>query len=255
MSEEKKNNHFQKAQKKKVVLLGTAPSCKDAPFDDPNFEIWGVAHCLFLGQVTRLDGIFELHTKDIWIKDNAPYQRFPNAWVYLQQQDESVKNSLTFPLEEIRKRFKVNAGFSHEADYFSSSLPFMICMAIERGFEEIHCYGIHLLMDEEYFYQRPCFEYYLGVARGKGIKVFVHPAADILKFPYIYGWQDMTDEARKIRDRLNEFEARLKTLLQRREATMIEMERQINQLIGAKEDCYYFLRNHGIEATKKQVIF
>ncbi len=248
-------NPFKIAIKKKVIILGTAPSCKDAPFGNPDFDVWGVAHCCFLKEVSRLDAIFEIHTKDIWEKDNAPFHRFPNAVLFLQEKDAKFANSQAYPLKEIRDIYKVNKGFEYEADYLSSSLPYMVAMAIENGYEEIHVYGIHLLMDEEYFYQRPCLEYYLGIARGKGIKVYVHPAADILKFNYLYGWQDMTDQTRKIRDRINEFNTRMANLQTQLNQGTAQLQAQINQLQGAKEDAMYFLRTFGGESKKNDVIF
>lgn len=229
---------------KKVAICGTAPSIKQAPFGDANFDIWGVAHCCFLKEVTRLDRIFEIHSKEIWVKDNAPFQRFPNAILYFQEKDEKWSNSRTFPLKPMLEKYKVNKGFDNEANYFSSSIPYMICMAIDEGYEEIHVYGIHLLQDEEYFYQRPCAEFWLGVAQGKGIKVYMPPAADLLKFPYLYGYQEEDGETKKIEERIKEFDSRLSALQNNKDQFLSRINGEMNQLMGAKEDCKYFLRHY-----------
>ena len=159
-----KDFYSEKCKNKKVAICGTAPTVNNVPFDNPEFDIWGVAHCTFLETVKRMDMIFEIHKKEIWKKDNAPFHRFPNALIILQEKDESLPNSIGFPTEFFLTKYATNKGFPSEKPYMSSSLPFMIAMAIEKGYEEIHLYGIHLSMEEEYFYQRPCLEIYIGMA-------------------------------------------------------------------------------------------
>lgn len=242
---------------KKLVIMGTAPSAAHVPFDDPSFDIWGVAHCCFLQPVTRLDMIFEIHNEQIWRKDNAPFSRFPNALVLMDKKYDDIKNCEAFPLKDILEKYKVNKGHAQwESDYQSSSLGYMVCLAIENGYEEIWVYGIHLLMEEEYFYQRPCFEYYLGIATGKGIKTFVHPAADILKFGYLYGFQDKEslEFIAKNKERLDEFDKRLQAIQNQKQMAMMQMDAQINQLIGAREDVVYQLRGWGKEIRKTDYV-
>ncbi len=249
-------NPFEKAMKKKVAICGTAPTVNNAPFDNLEFDIWGVAHCCFLGDVKRMDAIFEIHKKEIWIKDNAPFQRFPNAVIYLQEKDKDLPNSETFPVLEILKRYSVNKGFKEESYYMSSSIPFMIALAIEKGYEEIHVYGIHLLMEEEYFYQRPCCERYLGIAEGKGIKVYVDPGADIMKFGYVYGLQEKEadDTIARLKTRLDEFDKRLNLANQQLNQANFQLNSQINQLQGAREQIIYDLRYLGKEMRNSQYV-
>lgn len=258
VKETEKFNAFKIRKKnKKVVLLGTAPSAMHAPFEDQSFDIWGVAHCCFLQPVTKLDMIFEIHNESIWRKDNAPFSRFPNATIIMDKKYPDIANSQEFPTKEILDKYKVNKGHAQwEADYQSSSLGYMVCLAIENGYEEIWIYGIHLLMEEEYFYQRPCFEYYLGIARGAGIKVFVHPTADILKFGYLYGFQEKEsiEFIAKNKERLDEFDKRLQAIQNQKQMTLMQMDSQINQLIGAREDVVYQLRGWGKDIRGKDYV-
>jgi len=257
-SVKKKETEGMEKKNKKVAICGTAPSVHKAPFKDDKFDIWGVAHCCFIPEVTRMDTIFELHTEEIWRKDNAPFGRFPNARIFLQKKADDIPGSEEFPMEAMRQKYKVNKGTKDERDYWSSSIPMMIAQAIDEGYEEIHIYGIHLLMNEEYFYQRPCTEYFLGIAVGKGIKVYSPPDADILQFGYIYGYQEFDEASKKLHVRIEEFESRLAGLQQQRmalsnqlQAQMAQIDAHANQLIGAKEDCVYLLReNYGIEKEK-----
>ena len=245
-----KQGLWPETKKKKVAICGTAPSVTEAPFNDNEFDIWGVAHCLFLQPVTRLDAIFELHKKDIWVKDNAPYQRFPNATIIFQEKDEKYPNSMRYPVNEMLAKYVVNEGYQGQSPYASSSLPFMVWAALEMGYEEIHFYGIHLQMTEEYFYQRPCLEYWIGVAKGMGKKVYMSPAADLLKFAYIYGYQEQEGQVKQLMARKTEFEGRITTLTNQKNQTLFNIDTQINQLIGAREDLTWQLRNFGYETQK-----
>lgn len=256
IDEKKEFNPYEKAKKKKVAICGTAPTIANAPFADPEFDIWGVAHCCFLKEVERLDVIFEIHLKEIWQKDNTPFFRFPNALIYLQKKDESLPNSETFPVLDILKKYSVNKGFKGESYYMSSSLPFMVALAIEKGYEEIHFYGIHLVMEEEYFYQRPCLERYIGIAEGKGIKVYTDPGADIMKFGYVYGIQEKEsdDNVARLKARLDEFDKRIMGLTQQLNGTTRQIEAQLNQLQGAREQVVYDLRYLGKEMRQGQYV-
>jgi hypothetical protein len=236
-------------RKKKLAICGTAPTIDQTPFDDPEFEIWGVAHCAFLPTVKRMDRIFEIHAKEIWLKDNAPFHRFPNCILYFQEKDEKFDNSDRFPLE-IMDNYVVNKGYPGEARYASSSIPYMIAMALEEGYEEVHFYGIHLLQNEEYFFQRPCMERYVGIMEGRGIKVYIPVGADVCKFSYMYGYEDGELEAKKSQERAKEFEGRINNLQQQRINMLTKLDSEINQLLGARENEMYHLRTFGKEAKK-----
>jgi hypothetical protein len=256
-------NPFLKATKKKVAICGTAPTVRHAPFNNDEFDIWGVAHCTFLMDVTRMDVIFEIHKKEIYDKDNAPFHRFPNALLYLPELDAKFPNAKKFPLKEILDKYKVNEGFDNARSYMSSSIPYMICMAIEAGYEEIHMYGIHLLMEEEYFFQRPCVEYYLGLAQGKGIKVFIADGADILSFGYLYGYQEKETEPEiaYLKESIDEFDKRLQTIQQQAiildneyKSRRQQIENNIQQLVGARERDIHHMRRRGKEIREKSYV-
>lgn len=242
-------NPYEKAKKKKVAICGTAPTISNAPYGDQSFDIWGVAHCCFLKDVQRMDAIFEIHKKEIWKKDNAPFERFPNATIWLLEKDEKLPNSQAFPVMDILKKYATNKGFPNESFYMTSSLPFMVALAIEKGYEEIHLYGIHLLMEEEYFFQRPCLERYIGIAEGKGIRVYTDPGADIMKFGYVYGIQEKEadENVARLKTRLEEFDKRIAGITNQLNNMNHQLNAQLNQLMGAREEIVYDLRYYGKE--------
>ena len=80
-------------------------------------------------------------------------------------------------------------------DYFYSTISYMLALAIAEGFEEIGLWGIDLAHDSEYEYQKPSAEYFLGIARGQGIKIYLPEQSALLKGMYRYGYEDMPTNA------------------------------------------------------------
>ena len=64
--------------------------------------------------------------------------------------------------------------------YFTSTIAYMVAYAVYKEATEIEMYGCPLLAKEEYNEQRPCIEFWIGYAMGKGIKVTVHKPTNIL---------------------------------------------------------------------------
>ena len=65
----------------------------------------------------------------------------------------------------------------------------MVAFAIYEGFKEISVLGVDMATNSEYQAQRPSVEWWLGLAEGLGIKVYIPPTSDILKCTQIYGFE------------------------------------------------------------------
>jgi len=177
--------------RKKVVILGTAQTMKDAPFQDDSFDIWAVGTAVTHGteKVPRIDRIFELHSKSRWeMRAHLYNQR--GCPVMMQGKHPEVTNSVPFPKDMILGKYR---------RYFTNSISWMTALAIEEGYEEIHYYGVHMATVSEYAYEMPSCEYFIGVAEGKGIKCYLPPGADMVKSNRLYGYEEP-----------GEFEKRLK---------------------------------------------
>ena len=55
-----------KLKPKQVCILGTAESLKEAPYDDPEWDMWAVATVIGHPYCKRMDRILELHGRDSW---------------------------------------------------------------------------------------------------------------------------------------------------------------------------------------------
>lgn len=208
-------------ERKKVAILGYTPTRKDAPYDDPEWEIWGLNDLYRFkapDDVKRWDRWFEFHDERLgnrvgradFSERMAEFAKW-NIPVYLQKARPDVPCSVTYPLDEAIERF---------GNYFTNTISYMIALAIMEGFEEIGIYGVDMSTAVEYAAQRPSCEYYLGIAKGKGMKVTVHPAADLLKARFLYGYETQKE---------NEFKAKLKNMNDTMEHRKQQAEEQAKQ--------------------------
>jgi|TARA_R110002110_G_scaffold344363_5_gene554336 hypothetical protein len=190
---------------KRLCILGTAPSWRDAPFDDPSFEIWAINDSWTL-PLPRVDAWFDLHPLDhlyfrpvsdrVVYAEDVPHGHYVRPHGHLEKLQEMARtipvwlqadppdgwppNAQRLPIEILEEKF---------GTYWASGPSYEIALALHLGFTEIHIYGIHLETEHEYREQRPNFEYLLGVARGMGVKVVMADAAPLLKHGWRYGYE------------------------------------------------------------------
>jgi len=114
------------------------------------------------------DIIVDMHEYDI-VMENHPEviidvnkRKIP---YYTIREHDNVPSSKRYPIEEIIKEFG--------SDYFTNSIAYAIALAIYFEAEEIKLYGASLAWESEYYYERPCVEYWIAYARGRGVKVTV----------------------------------------------------------------------------------
>lgn len=219
---------------KKIAIVGTAPSSMElAPYDDESWEIWGTSRSY--DQLPRWDAWYEFHRWPTigkgWScsEEERVAQREDHiAWltsdhggrpVYVQEQYADRGPDLAaYPLEEMCEAFP--------SEYFTNSVSMMLAHAIceveEAGGGRIGVWGVDMaLADSEYSKQRPSCEYFIGVARGKGIPVIVPDEADLLKTARIYGYEDSGPFRMKLLARQRE--------LQQRRSQVRQEKRQVVQ--------------------------
>lgn len=70
--------------------------------------------------------------------------------------------------------------------YFTSSMDYMVAMALHEGFEQIEFYGIELKEKTEWAMQKPSMEYWVGMAKGRGVRMLI-PEISLLVNSPLYG--------------------------------------------------------------------
>lgn len=144
-------------------------------------EVWGLAwHWEKLPSHARL---FEMHDP----RTSKGHREIPKYWASLKTRDVTCLPGVAkkygtkaYPLAEVRKMLGGR-------NYFTSSIAYMLALAIYEGYEEIGIYGVDLVTDGEYAYQRPCVEFLCGFAQGKGIKLTIPRQSALLRHSFVYG--------------------------------------------------------------------
>ena len=180
-----------KTKVKKVAIVGTAMTFKDAPYGDPSWELWGLNdHWNNMPRATRwFEANYDAasvtpvsHKKEITRLDWLKLCPIP---VYMEEHYPDVPMSVRYPYDEI------NAWVAeidpNGVNYFTNSVSYMIALAIYEGFDVIHLYGVDMAVGSEFEAQRPSCEFWLGLAKGRGIKLYIPGQSDLLKCMAPYG--------------------------------------------------------------------
>jgi len=178
----------------KIAIVGGAPSTEMlAPFDDSSWDIWvlGVRANIY----SRVDRIFEIHEDLGQRQDKTPVKDRKNAFdadycKKLVALERRLIVGDSFPIESgnVTKFPYQEAIELFGSQYLTSSCAYMMAYAILMDATEIALYGIDMAVDDdEYFYQRPCMEAWIGFAKGRGIKVTIPDGSALGKASFIYG--------------------------------------------------------------------
>ncbi len=230
----------EKPEKKKVIIMGFAPSWRETPFEDPSFEIWTLNEAYKLAQQQpkfRADRWFEIHDRFSPSKNTQEHTDFLKQCpcpVYMWQHYDDIPNSVRFPKEEIME-FLREKGYSGSG-YFTNSISWFVAFAIYLGFEEVHLYGVDMAQDSEYGWQRPSVEYLIGLAEGMGIKFYIPETSDILKCTQLYGFESNNRNRAWIKTQIKELNKRSQAIQQQEMQLIQQLEnvrRQLAELRGA----------------------
>ncbi len=226
---------FKKTGNKKVAICGTAPSSRMmANEQEPDVDIWALNDCYsFIDQV-HLNGSrwFEIHAEDVWKGDGEGHIAFLKAHphVYMLQHFEELPGSMQYPFEAIRDEFFPGLDISNTDNManmmLGSTIDFMLALALVEGYEEIKVYGINMATDTEFKHQLPSCNFWLGMIRGRGVKLVLPESCPMLQVP-IYG---VTRRDHIDRDVLATRKGRL---MQQK----IQIEAQLNSVHGALQFC------------------
>jgi hypothetical protein len=180
-----------KTKLKKLALVGFSATNRDlAPYDNPEYEIWSLNHAWGMEFLKRCDVYFDLHPKS-WItlsvgrsepeRQHYEWLQQPHDFkIYMQEKFPEFPASVRYPIEAIRKKY---------ADFHTSSLSYMIALALHQGYKWIEIYGFDMAADSEYNYQRDSAEYFIGLAMGLGVHVYVPENCPLCK-GRIYAFND-----------------------------------------------------------------
>ncbi len=182
-----------------VALVGFAPNTLDQVKRTRADEIWGIVWAYKYPEFPRIDRLFEMHP--IWVQAQTKKREYvkprehwewlkanQNIPVYMQEQRPEVPLSVRYPIEEAEALLDGWTRSGAAVRMFTSSLDYMLALAILEGFDEIEIIGVELSSNSEFHYQREGFAFWLGMALSRGIRVRQHAPTTLLYKPKRYGY-------------------------------------------------------------------
>ena len=237
-------------KREKVCIIGFAPSYSDAPWGrSDEYEYWTLNEfyrCMPNIKNCSIDRWFEIHDRDSESKVNPEYQAFLKSCpvpLYMWRHFDDLPNSLPFPKDEIMNWLE-DKGFLGSG-YFTNSISWMLAFAMMEGFKHVELWGIDMSNLEEYGWQKPSVEYFVGLAEGMGIKIHIPSTSELLKCAQLYGFESNNRNRAWIKKQRGEMDKGIEGLSQ--QMLMVrENERRMEikqaELRGAREAYQTILR-------------
>lgn len=164
----------------KIAIVGGSPTTKDlAPYDDPEWQIWGMMN-RYTGY-ERADLLFEVHAESHFSPEEwQQYQTLYGAQMkHLEDQGKLVSPE-NYPYDDA---LELRSG----RWCLQGAVSYMLAYAILQGVDEISLYGVDLTDNHEYVTQRPFVEGWIAFAEATGIKVTWPPQSALGWYTYKYG--------------------------------------------------------------------
>jgi hypothetical protein len=112
------------------------------------------------------------------------------------EQYPGFPSAVEYPLHEVAREF----GGRY---FFTSSLDYMVAYAVYQRYSEIHLYGVDMLA-HDYQTRKHGLAWYLGVAAGRGIAIYLPPESGMLRHTHLYGYEQEPAEYKRMVAHLEE---------------------------------------------------
>jgi hypothetical protein len=185
-------------RRSKVAITGAGRSMRGIPWNDPEWEVWGINNFWNAMRDTedrlRCDRWFELHppTTDIQDPHDMEWLRSCPVPIYTTEPFPENPNAVVFPVDALASRY---------LDYFSCTFAYQIALALAEGFQEIGLFGLELAYgtQRETTVERACVNWWLGLASGTGVRITIPQGDFVLSHWGRYGFQ-YWDEAKAVEE-------------------------------------------------------
>ena len=184
---------------KKVAIVGSQELTREnAPYNDPDYEIWSFADWVCHYWLKRCDRLLEIHLANVYM--NHP--RTPEYWQSLQEldipvymhrvADPRVPGAILYPLDAVLELVAKGKNQGKKLKPLNSTVAYALGLAILMEYDVIDIYGVELAHPSERFTrQSDLFSFWNGVALGRGIELNVNCSDGLFVQP-LYGSEDTT---------------------------------------------------------------
>jgi len=146
---------------------------------DKGCECWGLNDMRY----PELTMLFEMHDFDERIKSTNPVHLETKLPVMMNKMYKEVPNCIKYPMQGILDEFEI--------PYFNNTICLMIAFALQtRRFKNIYVFGVDYRGAErpEQEFERPCTEFWLGVAMGRGCNLYTSKTTNMFTYTgYVKG--------------------------------------------------------------------
>lgn len=237
----------------RIAILGTSgTSMSLAPFKDQAWAIWACSPGAYpICAQNRSDVWFEPHrwqptlpgqfgapgTKPWFSPEFHQFLRTHKGPVFMSQVEPTIPTSVRIPFEQLDAKY----GPYH----WTSTVAYMVAMAIETlapralAGEQvaIGLWGVDMAATEEWAYQRPALQHFLGLATSIGINVALPQESDLMRPPTKYGIGEHNPRHIRMLARLREAEANLNAAKQQ----MAQLQINVATWSGIIQEQQYIL--------------
>ena len=167
-----------------IAIVGAHSATKlRAPYDAHDWQIWSLSP-KNENALPRCDVWFEMHKRfltdpDADGKEYGGWLR-GHPFVYMQEQSPLILGSVAYPKNEMMAEF--GSGF------FTSTLAWMMALAIARRPKMVGLWGVDRNATGEYRDQRPSCLFFAHIARTRGIEFIVPDGCAMLDPDILYGY-------------------------------------------------------------------
>lgn len=173
--------------RKKVAICGfEEQNNRTAPYDDPEWDVWGFNMANRLGFMHdgqgrfRADRWFDLHEAHAQSSADMAWINSCPVPLYLPTVFGVNPLARAYPLEWVCQKLKGPA-------YFASSFAYAVALALVEGYSEIGLFGVNLDWGRERVVERGNLEYWMGIAAGMGRTLHLSPGSKLCTHPGLYG--------------------------------------------------------------------
>lgn len=185
---------------RKAAIIGAGSYRTHAPWDDESWCFWALNEI----PQPRTDRHFELHPMAVQSRIDLLALRDCAVPCYVLDVGELTPERtsgfaagegpyfIPYPVHYPLERVLEKTGGRR---YFTCTFAYQVALAIAEGFEEIGLWGVDLDLGtmRERLVEKPCLEYWLGQAEGRGMRITLALGGTLLQRPWLYGY-DYDDE-------------------------------------------------------------